>query len=83
MSVKYYNDFIHLAGKAPTLSKTWKVFKIVSKLVLRLNLSFSFSRIKTVLYLTAAAIFSDSVGSRLLILLANLRSFQKISLTGH
>ena len=32
-----------------------------------------FSRIKTVFYLNAAAIFSDSVGPRLLILLANLR----------
>ena len=32
-----------------------------------------FSRIKTVFYLNAAAIFSDSVGPRLLTLLANLR----------
>ena len=72
-STKYCNDFIHLASKAPTLSKTWKVFKIVSKLVLRLNLSLSFSGIKTDFYLNAATIFSDSVGPRLLTLLANLR----------
>ena len=50
-----------------------KYFKIVSKLVLRLNISLSFSGIKTVFYLNAAAIFSDSVGPRLLTLLANLR----------
>ena len=63
--------------------KTWKVFKIVSKLVSRFIFSFPFSGIKTVFFLTAAAIFSDSVGPRLLTLLDNLLALWKISLTGH